>query len=281
MSMGVKICWSPKVSKGALTTLYERKWNKPSMLPVSNDVAKVHNYVSDTINQKIEALQTTTQKSDYSQLAKAILVQLILFNRRRSGEVERMEIEQFHKASSDVNDDVMQGLSQWERKLCTKLSRVEIRGKRGRKVPILLSASMVQSIKLLISKRDAVGVLPSNPYLFARPGCSTSYRGCDSIKTFVKESGAEHPEYVTSTRLRKHVATLSQLLCLKDNELDVLATFMGHDIRVHREYYRLPENTLQTAKVAKILMLLEKGQVDNFAGKNLEDININLEGKYF
>ena len=95
-----------------------------------------------------------------------------------------------------------------------------------------------------------------------------------------EKSIAEHPEYVTSTKLRKHAATLSQLLCLKENELDVLANFMGHDIRVHREYYRLPENTLQTAKVAKILMLLERGQVNNLAGRNLEEINVNLEGGY-
>jgi len=55
--------------------------------------------------------------------------------------------------------------------------------------------------------------------------------------------------------LRKHVTTISQVLNLKENELDIdlLAQFMGHDIRVHREFYRLPLDVLQTAEVAKIL----------------------------
>jgi len=55
--------------------------------------------------------------------------------------------------------------------------------------------------------------------------------------------------------LRKHVITISQVLNLKENELDIdlLAQFMGHDIRVHREFYRLPLDVLQTAEVAKIL----------------------------
>lgn len=59
---------------------------------------------------------------------------------------------------------------------------------------------------------------------------------------------------------------------LKENELEWLATHMGHDLRVHREYYRLPENTLQTAKVGKLLMAIEGG-VTRFKGKSLDQID--------
>lgn len=45
------------------------------------------------------------------------------------------------------------------------------------------------------------------------------------------------------------MATMSKVLNLKDNELDDLADFLGHDIRAHRQYYRLPEGTLQLAKI--------------------------------
>lgn len=46
---------------------------------------------------------------------------------------------------------------------------------------------------------------------------------------------------------------MSQILNLSNHELDQLATFMSHDIRVHREYYRLPESTIQLAKVSKYI----------------------------
>lgn len=72
---------------------------------------------------------------------------------------------------------------------------------------------------------------------------------------------------------------MSQILCLKDNELDVLATFMGNNIKVHREYYRLPENTLQVAKIAKILLLMEKGQMNKCSGMSLDSIIVNLNGE--
>ncbi len=48
---------------------------------------------------------------------------------------------------------------------------------------------------------------------------------------------------------------------LKNNELNQLAKFLGHDIRVHREYYRLSENTIQLAKVSKLLLSLENNQI--------------------
>ncbi len=82
------------------------------------------------------------------------------------------------------------------------------------------------------------------------------------------------PHLLRSTGLRKQIATVSQVLNLKNNELDLLAKFMGHDIRVHRQYYRLPEETLQAAKVAKMLLLMEKGE--NVIGKNLDDIDVTI-----
>ncbi|XP_045068512.1 uncharacterized protein LOC123483098 isoform X4 [Coregonus clupeaformis] len=92
-----------------------------------------------------------------------------------------------------------------------------------------------------------------------------------------KQCGAKNPEALTSTRLRKQVATLSTLLNLKENEMDQLATFLGHDIRVHREFYRLPESTLQLAKVSKLLIAIEKGRLPYLQGKGLDDIEVNPE----
>lgn len=76
-----------------------------------------------------------------------------------------------------------------------------------------------------------------------------------------------------STHLRKHVATLSQILNLKNHELDQVADFLGHDIHVHREYYRLPEATTQLAKISKLLLAMEKGSLTNL-DKSLEEIDI-------
>lgn len=116
---------------------------------------------------------------------------------------------------------------------------------------------MQQALDLLIRKRKECGILPENTYLFARPSSLICYRGSDSLRYFAKVCGARGPESLTSTKLRKQTGTLSQVLNLTNTELDQLADFLGHDIRVHRQFYRLPEGTLQLAKISKVLMALE------------------------
>ena len=51
---------------------------------------------------------------------------------------------------------------------------------------------------------------------------------------------------------------------------------MGHDIQVHREYYRLHESTLECAKVSKILAVVDKGSISEYIGKPLDEIDVDL-----
>lgn len=112
-------------------------------------------------------------------------------------------------------------------------------------------------------------------------GSLKSIRGPDAIRKHVRLSNVKYPESIYSTNLRKHVATLSQLVNLEKNELETLANFMGHDISIHRQYYHLPENTLQLAKCSKLMLLMEKGGVGEQHGKTLDEIEVNLEGEYY
>lgn len=49
---------------------------------------------------------------------------------------------------------------------------------------------------------------------------------------------------------------------------------MGHNIAVHREYYRLPSNTIEVAKVGKLLLAMERG-IDKYKGCKLDDITLS------
>ncbi|CAM4572114.1 unnamed protein product [Leuciscus chuanchicus] len=267
--------WSELVSHGALTTLHEGHFNKPSTLPFTEDVQRLHQHLETVADLASDNLKKTASTKVYGELCRSTLAKIILFNRRRGGEVARMHLKSFlERDMAPLHKDVAVGLTAFEQKLCAHFSRVEIRGKKGRKVAVLLSPDMVNALTLLISKRQECGVPQDNTFLFARPSCLTSYRGQDCLRIYADECGAQNPELLRSTLLRKHVATLSQVLNLKNHELDQVADVLGHDIRVHREYYRLPEATTQLAKISKLLLAMEKGSLRSLQGKTLEEIDI-------
>ncbi|XDV36910.1 hypothetical protein PO909_006624 [Leuciscus waleckii] len=271
--------WSELVSHSALKTLSDAKYNKPSTLPFTEDVQILHQYLEKSAESAFCSLKEEATTQNYAQLAKLTLAQIIVFNRRRAGEASKMRLKSFHERdNTKLHEDVALGLSKTEQKLCNYFSRIEIMGKRGRKVAVLLTPSVVDALSLLASRRTECGVCATNVFLFARPTSMSHYRGQDCLRVHASQCGAKHPEYLRSTQLRKHVATLSQVLNLKNNELDQVADFLGHDIRVHRDFYRLPVPTTQLAKISKLLLSMEKGNLSSMQGKSLDEIEI--EGLY-
>ncbi|XP_071482523.1 uncharacterized protein [Diadema antillarum] len=186
-----------------------------------------------------------------------------------------MKLDDFSKCKQgdEVTDDY--GLSKWEAKLGKNLWRLEIVGKKQRAVPVLLTNEMKRSMDLLVAKRGDAGVYETNPYVFALTSSNGHIRGSDVVRKFSISCGASKPSYITSTRLRKHIATVSQVMNLRDNELDVLANFMGHDVRIHRNFYRLPDHVMQVAKVSKILMCMDKGSLGKLHGSTLDEVQLD------
>ncbi|XP_042610371.1 uncharacterized protein LOC109051994 isoform X4 [Cyprinus carpio] len=270
--------WAESISSAALGTLHQAKWNKPHVLPFTQDVHLLHKFLATERAKCMKDLEEDPNIKSFGNLAQVTLTQVVLFNRRRQGEVSKIELQAFASRNrTELNPDIMMGLTEFERKVAKYFDRVEIRGKRSRMVPVLLTPDMIAAMDLLIKNRNECQVHTENVYLFARPCVLSHYRGSDCFRKYSKQCGAKNPESLTSTRLRKQVATLSTVLNLKENEMDQLATFLGHDIRVHREFYRLPESTLQLAKVSKLLIAMEKGRLSDLQGKGLDDIEINPE----
>lgn len=279
----MELNWTEEVTSNALKTLREAKMNsKTSMLPLADDVKLLTKYLQDTATHNYQTLISSHDldqiKLSWVQLSEIVLTQLILFNRRRAGEVSKMRLKDYEsKHVADVEGPVAETLSGLERKLCRILQRCEIIGKTGRPVPVLFNAETIRHLDALIEKRHRF-VDESNKYLFPRLGSAESHiRGTDTMRILSKQCGAQRPECLRSTKLRKHIATLTQVLNLKDNELDVLANFLGHDIKVHREYYRLPDATIQVAKVAQLLLRMEKGGVGLTGDETLESIRLDEE----
>ena len=277
-----KLNWTHEVSRHAHRTLHENKRNKVRVLPLTEDIMRLSEHLKEQTRKCVQELQERMNDATWATLNKVILARIITFNRRRSGESAKIKIEEYKERPSPTGDKVvMAGLSKIEEELCRSLQRIEIRGKRGSNVPVLLTEEMVQAIDLLIERRKEAGVHSGNEFLFARAkyGSLDHIRGCDCLRELASEAKCKNPTSMRSTPLRKQIATVSQIINLKENELDILAKFLGHDIRVHREFYRLPQETLQVAKVSKLLLASEQG-LNGLEGKTLDEIDVSVdEGK--
>ena len=269
--------WASEVSTMALRTLYNKKFNQGNKIPLAQDLQLLNTHLQEKACETMEQVEHETSQEAWRELNEVTLAQLVLFNRRRGGEVERIQLACYMEGiarKNEMQEEVAAGLTNFEKSLAASLLRLEIRGKRGRRVPVLLTKKHKTQIDCLLAHRAVAGVEHDNQFLFPRCGdTKCSLRSSDVLRKFSISCGAQEPSLITSTSLRKHVATISQILNLKKNELDSLADFLGHDIQVHRNFYRLPEDTIQLAKVSKILVELEKGNISKYSGKSLDEIN--------
>ena len=66
---------------------------------------------------------------------------------------------------------------------------------------------------------------------------------------------------------------------MNETEMGWLAKHLGHDLQIHKDFYRMQDSTLEMAVVGNLLMAIDEGRAHNFKGRNLRDIT--LDGKVF
>nr|CAH7745321.1 unnamed protein product [Callosobruchus chinensis] len=234
--------WTCRISSSALNTMIANKMNCAEVLPLTEDLMKLNKYIAKEIAIFAVLLKKNPEeKYAWIRLAEALLARIILFNKRRSGEASKLTINQFLTETNwkkECTGELWATLSKFERELARRQKLIQIVGKRGRVVPIILTEDVTEGIKLLISTRSSIGVNVKNIYVFARINNSSiaHMRGSDALRNCVSRADLKQPSSMTGTKLRKYIATVSQVLNLKNNELDWLARHLGHDIRVHRDF---------------------------------------------
>lgn len=211
--------WNKIISLRALSNLREIKRKKEKEVPLAKDVKSLH-YHLEKVHQVVEKkLKENQSPENYAALAKVILARTIFFNRRKTIEITTVPITAFmSRKKSNAPDETDVSVSNLERTLCSFFTRIEVRGKCGRMVPVLLKPSFESAMELLINVREACGVPTENPYVFGRPCALSAYGGSESIQRHVKECGAENPTVLTLKRIQRHFATMLQLISLDKEE---------------------------------------------------------------
>ncbi|XP_053181456.1 uncharacterized protein LOC128364858 [Scomber japonicus] len=213
--------WNTLVSSGALSALREIKLTTEKKVPFSQDVKRLNFHMENVHLLAEKKLTECPSTENYAALAKIVLAQTIIFNRRRIQEVSEVPLTAFmSRKKSNLPDNFDVSVSELERTMCGFFTRIDIQGRCGKMVPILLKPSFVSALELLVSVREKCGVPSENLFLFARPRSLSAYKGSECIQKSVKKCGAKDREALTLANIQKHYATMLQMINLDENEAD-------------------------------------------------------------
>lgn len=267
--------WTDTIATTAHNTLKRRKDQDIQILPVTEDLRLLRQYHKKEVRQNIDALHESHSYLTWRRLAQLIMTRLIIFNKRRGGEVSKLLLKTYTDRpdwKKHTNDDILESMQGLERELLKRIDLVQIPGKKGRKVPVLITDDIKEGLEVLNAKRKLVGIPSTNPFLFASRSTNGYLNNWQAMNLITHEAKLMNPDLVTSTRLRKYNATVSQLFDLNNDELEWLSNHMGHDLNIHKDFYRLHDSTIEIAKVSRLLMAIDSGSASQFVEKQLSDI---------
>lgn len=261
--------YTSSITRTALETQTCTKRQVNTRLPSKSDIQKLQVYLRESVRKNYEALHEKFSQTVWKKLAAATLISIQLFNRRRAGEIERTLIDDFQNHQKIDEGTIGEAYTKFtpeEKQAAMKYIRFTIRGKLNRTVTVLLHREFLVCCELLLKHRSAAGVNKRNPYLFGISGTLKEdykyLRACDLMRKFAVNCGAENPETLRGTILRKHIATMCASFNLTDNEVSDLASFLGHADKIHKEHYRQHIICREILQMSKLLEAV-KGKDDS------------------
>nr|CAI5861226.1 unnamed protein product [Callosobruchus analis] len=126
--------WSYEISHKAAGDLKVNKWNKVKLIPLASDLKIFREYLTNTANSAFEKLEANKDVEDYTLLLETVFCRVLILNRRRPGELQRLPLYVYEEgsASEDQTYEEFSDLVTTSEKILMKtLKRVVIRGKKG------------------------------------------------------------------------------------------------------------------------------------------------------
>ncbi|XP_037033027.1 uncharacterized protein LOC119072014 [Bradysia coprophila] len=230
-------------------------------LPSLDDLKILNEYIQSECNVCYDELSKSFNYKKWVCLSKLTMISILIFNRKRVGDMENITLDDFHykeEMNENTNQELFAALSDESKDLARRYSRMRVRGKLNRTVPVLLNQTMKKCLELLVSHREDALIDTKNDHLFAlqpSPIEDINYINAGTtLKKFVELSGVKNPSSINATNMRKQLATMCVSLKLDDGEVADVADFMGHAELVHRNSYR--QNTIDR-QVVKMSQWLE------------------------
>ncbi|KAF5274173.1 hypothetical protein FQR65_LT17063 [Abscondita terminalis] len=162
----LNVTFPAALGKTAVENRLEHQRHKFVELPSREDVKKLVSYLREQRRNWFLKVRKGVANLNYAvkQLASFTLVSLMVFNRRRPGELERITLKDFSCLKSAQSLSSESGYQE-ESNFTKRYKRFVIRGKLNRTVPVLVDFQLAECMNLIIANRKDVGLGLEFPYV--------------------------------------------------------------------------------------------------------------------
>jgi len=85
------------------------------------------------------------------------------------------------------------------------------KGIGSRRVPLIITPDVRHAMDTLVRAWSLCGIPATNPYFFATPTPAGYFNAWQVMRNTAANAGLEKPELIQSTRIRKYMATVTQV----------------------------------------------------------------------
>lgn len=223
------------LTKAATETRASEQRKKNDIIPTTEEINNLLTTINKEISKYCMLLEESFNADAWKNLNELVLIYLMAFNRKRPGDVERMEIAEYNKLCV-LEGEYTEKLDVADKMLADNFGRCITRGKLNQAASLLISRFHMKVIKLLLQHRKNANIL-NNEYLFAdpKPGRYPYLKAGPILNQFIKKHGMNSSS-LTATKLRYHLASATARL--QKDKLGVISKFMGHTQGVHDKCYQ-------------------------------------------
>ena len=192
---------------------YRSKGNTLTEFPDEDDLRLLRDYQQQKISCLVDSLKMDPDEFVWRELAEITMICIIVFDARCGSEAADLTIQDFMRASNTVDPFLVATLSKVEQQRLKRLTLVEVIGKRNRPVPILLKEDMTKAVNTLQDSRGKCNVDSRNQFLFALSKTKQSHLSFSvTLHRIARQAGLKKPHLLTTTKMRKHLATMAQVV---------------------------------------------------------------------
>lgn len=159
-----------KINKLVAVSRLDNKQHKKENIPTTADVGKLAKYLDSEREACFSRLTLRYVYADWLRLSQLTMASILVYNRRRAGEMQNLLLEDFVRRDivADQCDMLLNEIPESAKRVIK--SRLTVRNKLGkRKVPVLLKHSWDDCLELLVRYRRDAGIPEKNEFLFALP----------------------------------------------------------------------------------------------------------------